>query len=461
MVFKGACALVLGTLAVVSAVKDDEYYRAGMGNPNIDLKMYWADAHNVLQDLDQFSSLYIQYHNCAWTQNRNVNSGEEESGSGDETDYWYMGATPSYAANVAFSLYGSLQGESFSGCDENTFINSFTTNQGFEPFADSIYYAGATGSDYSQSYSSECQGGAGVACDARVGFVKVSYSKNTCDPAYASGITDSMSYMNSAFKAAQCVKIYDSSTDYSNNYNNYNNNNNYNYGNRDLKEEESKKETQQDSKNENSESSKTDTTDKEQRKLENNYGYGYGYGYGYNNNNGYYTYAGTALSILYYSNACFIQNYWDPDGGCPDPYGKLQYYQQNFNKGVRKSMKVDTYVTYRANMQTGKNYVKIGAVLFMTAVILFVTEQLMAFRSKKARRAHTGDSLMKSKKRSVVALVSSASGNLRKSAKKVVTKVSQKTTKTKGKSKSKGNAKVVDKLELEDDEKMGYKAAGK
>eukprot|EP00536_Pseudo-nitzschia_multiseries_P012321 jgi/Psemu1/290205/fgenesh1_pg.466_\ len=413
MVFKGACALVLGTLAVVSAVKDDEYYRAGMGNPNIDLKMYWADAHNVLQDLDQFSSLYIQYHNCAWTQNRNVNSGEEESGSGDETDYWYMGATPSYAANVAFSLYGSLQGESFSGCDENTFINSFTTNQGFEPFADSIYYAGATGSDYSQSYSSQCQGGAGVACDARVGFVKVSYSKNTCDPAYAS----------------------------------------------DLKEEESKKETQQDSKNENSESSKTDTTDKEQRKLENNYGYGYGYGY--NNNNGYYTYAGTALSILYYSNACFIQNYWDPDGGCPDPYGKLQYYQQNFNKGVRKSMKVDTYVTYRANMQTGKNYVKIGAVLFMTAVILFVTEQLMAFRSKKARRAHTGDSLMKSKKRSVVALVSSASGNLRKSAKKVVTKVSQKTTKTKGKSKSKGNAKVVDKLELEDDEKMGYKAAGK
>ena len=94
---------------IVVAVKDDEYYRAGMGNPNVDLKMYWADAHNVLEDLDQFSSLYIQYHNCAWSQNKNQYY-EEESGSGDESDYWYIDATPTYAANVAYSLYGSFLG---------------------------------------------------------------------------------------------------------------------------------------------------------------------------------------------------------------------------------------------------------------------------------------------------------------------------------------------------------------
>ncbi|MGK3744051.1 MAG: hypothetical protein ACI90V_010910, partial [Bacillariaceae sp.] len=171
MFASGIHALVLGgalfAATNVQAVKDDEYYRAGMGNPNVDLKMYWADAHNVLEDLDQFSSLYIQYHNCAWSQNRNQYNydEEEESGSGDETDYWYIDATPQYTANVAYSLYGSLTGESFSGCNENTFINSFTTNSGFESFASAIYYAGSSSTDYSGTYSSECQGGAGVACD--------------------------------------------------------------------------------------------------------------------------------------------------------------------------------------------------------------------------------------------------------------------------------------------------------
>lgn len=423
MVLKGSFALLIGAFAAANASKDDEYYRAGMGNPNVDLKMYWADAHNVLQDLDQFSSLYVQYHNCAWTQNRNQYQ-EQESGSADENDYWYMGATPNYAANVAFSLYGSLTGEKFSGCNENTFINSFTTNNGFEAFASSIYYAGTTSTDYSQSYSSECQGGAGVACDYNVGFATVSYSTDTCDPAYASGITDSMSYMNSAFQSAQCVQIYDSSVSYSNDNNN-----------RHLKEQENKKQGEE-------EASKIETTDetKEDRNLQNNYDYGGNYNsgangyngaYGYNSYaNNYYTYSGTALSLLFYSNACFIQNYWDPDNGCPDPYGKLETYQQNFNKGVRKSMKVDTYVTYRANMEIGKKYVKIGAVLFTIAVILFLTEQLIAFKAKKARRGTSPDSPMKGKRRSVVELVSSTGGKIKKSTatrmKKAVAKVTKK-----------------------------------
>jgi len=394
---------------------DDEYYRAGMGNPNVDLKMYWADAHNVVEDLDQFSSLYIEYHNCAWSQNKNMYAEEEESGSGDENDYWYMGATPTYAANVAFSLYGSLSGESFSGCNSDTFINSFTTNQGFEVFAAALYYAGAVSTDYSQSYSSECEGGSGIVCDYNVGFAYATFSTDTCDPAYASSISDSMSYMNQAFQSAQCVQIYDGSSS--------------NYGNRDLKQE-------------NEESNKKEQTDENRvensvkdRNLQDNYGYGYngynGYG-GYNNYNSYYNYAGTALSLMFYSNACFIQNYWAIDGGCPDPYGILEEYQQNFNKGVRKSMKVDTYVTYRANMQIGKGYVKIGAMLFMAALVMFITEQLMAFRAKKAAGGVKTSSL---NKKSVVALVSTTGGKIKKSASRGVKKAVAKVTK-----KSKGKA---------------------
>lgn len=372
-------ALTASSTAIL-AVKDDEYYRAGMGNPNADLKMYWADAHNVLEDLSQFSALYVQYQHCAWSQNQIHDSGEEEGGgSGDETDYWYVGATPSFSANVAYSLYGALQGEAFSGCNANTFINSFTTNNGFEAFASALYYAGATSTDYSQSYSSECQGGAGVACDYHVGFAYVTYSSNTCDPYYATYVSDTMGYMNAAFQSAQCVKIYDASQySYSNNGNGYGN----------------------------------------------GYGNNYQGQYGYNN---YYQYYGTALSLLYYSNACFIQNFWAPNGGCPDPYGRLQVYQQNFNKGVRYSMKVDPYVTYRINMQKGKKLVKVGAILFMAAAIFYLFEQFMAFR----KRRHQSQTLKKAapttekkhlelaasdglkKKRSMVGLVLSATGKMK------------------------------------------------
>jgi hypothetical protein len=435
-------ALFAATVDVVEAVKDDEYYRAGMGNPNVDLKMYWADAHNVLEDLDQFSSLYIQYHNCAWSQNRNQYTEDEESGSGDETDYWYIDATPQYTANVAYSLYGSLTGESFSGCNGNTFINSFTTNSGFESFASAIYYAGSSSTDYSGTYSSECQGGAGVACDYQVGFATVSYSTNACDPYYSTGVTDSMGYMNSAFQSAQCVKIFSGN---SNNYNN-NNSNNYNNGNnRDLKQQQNKEGNSEGSKNynndgdgSNKEEGDSESNNEEDRNLQNNYGYG-GYGYGYNSYSNYYNYAGTALSVLYYSNACFVQNFWAPNGGCPDPFGKLQLYQQNFNKGVRKSMKVDTYVTYRANMEIGKKYVKTGALFFMAAALLFVFEQLLAFRSRKedkrlgikTKSSHKkgevadGRDEKNPKKRSVVGLVRSATGKLRDAAKKTVARATK------------------------------------
>jgi hypothetical protein len=61
-------------------------------------------------------------------------------------------------------------------------------------------------------------------------------------------------------------------------------------------------------------------------------------------------------------------------------------YQQNFNKGVRKSLKVDPYVNYRANMEKGKKLVKMGAIFFMAAAILYLCEQLLAFRKRMRRK---------------------------------------------------------------------------
>lgn len=60
---------VLNTLllvgALVAAEKDSNYYPNGYSNPNIDEEMYWRDASNVLDDLSQFSKLYVTFHQCA------------------------------------------------------------------------------------------------------------------------------------------------------------------------------------------------------------------------------------------------------------------------------------------------------------------------------------------------------------------------------------------------------------
>lgn len=67
MVSPALLAFLLVQLLQVSADKDDSYYMPGSGNPNVREKMYWKDADNVLQDLSQFSALYVQYSHCAWT----------------------------------------------------------------------------------------------------------------------------------------------------------------------------------------------------------------------------------------------------------------------------------------------------------------------------------------------------------------------------------------------------------
>ena len=83
-------AVVIGTMSTnTHAYKDDSYYMAGSGNPNTHEKMYWKDADNVLQDLSQFKSLYVQFHNCAWTwmynENEEADNDVEENGT-----FWWV-----------------------------------------------------------------------------------------------------------------------------------------------------------------------------------------------------------------------------------------------------------------------------------------------------------------------------------------------------------------------------------
>jgi len=297
--------LLVVSSSTTNANKDDSYYKAGSGNPNIYQNMYWADADNVLEDLDKFQYLYVEFQHCAWSWMNYGN--DDDDGSVDENDYWYQGKVPPMGANVAFTLYGSLKGNAFSGCSKETFINSFYTSTGFEQFVKSMKYAGVNKfyyNDYS-GYSSQCQGYAGVGCDYANGFATHSYSTKECNPDYYTGVTNTMYSLNQAMQSAQCIKIYDRSKGV--NWNGYN-----------------------------------------------------------------VTVSGTPLELLAYSNACFYQNFWSPDGQCPDPYGKISFYQQNFNRGVVKSRKTDPFAQYTVQMQDARRLSNLGTTMMVAAALVFI-----------------------------------------------------------------------------------------
>lgn len=312
--------LPLLIFAITLASKDDSYYIPGTGNPNVNEDMYWKDAENVLQDLSQFSALYVRFHKCAWTWMQYEDDGNDV----DENDYWYMGKIPPMGANVAFSLYGKLKNKSsFSGCDSSTFINSFYTNQGFTDFETAMQYAGvsAFSNNGGSGYTAECGGGYGVGCDTVNGFALHKYSTSTCNPDMVSSVMDEMYNMNQAMASVDCVKIYDGSS-YSSN----------------------------------------DDADGDDG----------------------YSYYGTALGLLETSHACFYQNVWSPDGECPDPYGKISKYQKNFGKAIEKSATTTPVAIYKKKtiyerkIRKGKSMTIGGAILVVAACIVMATDKVIS-----------------------------------------------------------------------------------
>lgn len=156
MTMKTSCfALVswFSFLRTTTASKDDSYYPAGVSNPNVNNEMYWKEPHNVLQDLDQFEKLYIEFHSCAWSEvlevsnddNNNNNNNNNQFSNLQQADGWYLGSVPPFGANVAYSLYGVLAGGSsrdHKGCTKQHYINSFVTTGGIESFTTALAQGG-------------------------------------------------------------------------------------------------------------------------------------------------------------------------------------------------------------------------------------------------------------------------------------------------------------------------------
>jgi hypothetical protein len=295
--------------------------------------MYWKDTENILQDLSQFSALYVRFHQCAWTWNQRHN--DEDEGV-EENDYWYMGKIPSMQANVAFSLYGQLNGQgTFSGCNAQTFINSFYTTTGYTAFSKALYYAGVSGFSSSStgiSYGAECQGGYGVGCDTSGGFAVHQYSTSVCNPANMTKTINSLTNLNSAMKNIQCTQIYSKSRSYG-------------------------------SYSSSSSSSSSSNNN--------------------NDDDGYSSRSTTSLSLLDNSAACFYQNVYSPDGTCPDPFGKIAYYKQTFYKEIQRAKAqrpTNIYrreEQYKAEISHGRSNSTKGMILVALAGVILLLDMII------------------------------------------------------------------------------------
>lgn len=185
--------------------------------------MYWKDAYNVLEDLDQFSALYITYHNCAHSlYPTNPGSGEDEDNEGYE--YWYMNGFPHFRANAAYSLYGILKnGKSKerggTACHKGTYINSFFTNRGVETLAYPFSVVDAYGAvptsqcndEGGDQDGRELSGDRGAEESYGLGcfngqFVYGEYEGGSCG-GDIQAVSDYLETFNTNMEALQCVQV--------------------------------------------------------------------------------------------------------------------------------------------------------------------------------------------------------------------------------------------------------------
>lgn len=138
-----AVLLFLGTAPhAARAEKDSNPYPWGENPNNRAFRMYWNDARNVLQDLDQFRALYVKYHGCVWSECSRGDNYDDDGENRDGDEYWYQYRTQPFCANAAFSLYGVLKNHwltmPFHHCSRATYINSFFTYGGADTVLEAL-----------------------------------------------------------------------------------------------------------------------------------------------------------------------------------------------------------------------------------------------------------------------------------------------------------------------------------
>jgi hypothetical protein len=212
--------LLLAPLLLTSftaADKDPNVYSFGT-NPNVRSRNYWADSINVIQDLDQFSALYIKSHGCVWSPNAANFDDDGENRDGDEN--WYQGRTAEGAANVGFALYGLQKGSlSLRGCSKATYINSFFTTAGVDALVAALGLS--TGDDSSGAYCSSYYGNNNNNNNNRQ-LGSESGDNNNQGQSSTLGCTSDGSFATAVFNGDYCQGLYFVNTTSDGTYDSYN-----------------------------------------------------------------------------------------------------------------------------------------------------------------------------------------------------------------------------------------------
>ena len=353
-----------------NAERDSNFYRSGFVNPALNNPLYHNSAQSVLENLGDFKALYVKYENCAWAQygqdyaERRGEDGEWDGGDDDGgtqilgcgaarggDEHWYMGRTPCFRAQAAFSLYGIHKdhiGSIGSKCHHATFINSFFTTLGVEALAaplgvDTTYGnsyctvyppsdggitydddANAQEDHHDVMYNFEAFTSAGTGCQ-RNRFIKDTYGGAFCNGNEKLETTDTLDSFNKALENLDCVQIYDSSSGY--------------YYENDGNQEDNQGAVD-------------------------------------------FTALDNSVEILKYSIACDVDQY---PGSCPDPHGLLRKYSAKLKKALAKAD--------RMNKKPGEI-----AMNALTGVLLFVSLLLGMTTIRKRRRMASKNDRKKNRK---------------------------------------------------------------
>ena len=341
-----------------TSIRDSSFYRPGFVNPALNNPLFHNSAQSVLNNLGNFQALYIEYHNCAYAtygQPYAEKRGEDGEWGGDNDnedgngntqilgcgaarggdDYWYMGRTPCFRPQAAFSLYGIPTDHSGSSsgskCHKATYINSFFTTMGPEalvaPLGVDTTYGNSYCTVYTPTVGNETYGyrdddsyddgpghvtkyyfadytSSGMGCK-RNRFVQDTYGGAFCDGNDYKKTTDTLSSFNKALEDLDCVQIYDSSSGYY------------------YEEEEYEDEGHQE----------WEAVD--------------------------YTALGNSVEILKYSKSCDVDQY----DSCPDPHGLLHKYSANLHSALSK------YDQFKRPGEVALN-VFTGILFFATALLV-------------------------------------------------------------------------------------------
>lgn len=203
-------------------------------NPPRVFDMYWKDPSNVLEDLDTFSSLYIQFIGCIWSE-YGIDNYDDDGENRDGDENWYQGRTTTFRANAAYSLYGIKRGQTrLNKCSRATYINSFITTMGADTILNVLGRKNYDDSGYGHAYCYEVDqdnrdrdlaSGDNAQNDDSISttmgcsltgdkFVMSTFQGSYCEGQYFLNTIDNMNAYNKAINKVTCEKIWDYSKGY-------------------------------------------------------------------------------------------------------------------------------------------------------------------------------------------------------------------------------------------------------